>query len=332
MIINMGSAFVAGYTLTINTTAGATIVATKNGGAHTAVANSAGIAILENLSSGTWTITAEIGNLTATKTVDVYSDEYITLILNTIPEFTFESDTGIAGKYAIYDHLDNDITENPETNGDWKIKFFESGKLVFQRLNSAVYGIDVFCVGGGGGGAGGVQPNDSEKYSGGGGGGGYTTTRPNVEVIKDKLYEITVGGGGPAVGYYSAHQQAGTTEAFGVKASGGYSGASSGGGDGGSGGGSSGFYGEAGGTDGEPGLSYSLPNYPGGTGQGNPPGTKEFGEEDGTLYSTGGTGGGWVGTTYDGANGGANTGDGGDGASGNGGSGGSGVVVIRNKR
>ena len=67
-----------------------------------------------------------------------------------------------------------------------------------------------------------------------------------------------------------------------------------------------------------------------GTGQGTT--TKEFGEDTGQLYSTGGSKAVGVGTSL-GKNGSRNTGDGGGGGgNSSGGYGGSGIVIIRNHR
>ena len=74
-----------------------------------------------------------------------------------LPEFTY------TGTYNLID----------DGNGDWRIKFLTSGKLIFTKLGAAANGIDVFLVGGGGGGA-----NGSLVVKlGGGGAGGYTNTK-----------------------------------------------------------------------------------------------------------------------------------------------------------
>lgn len=212
---------------------------------------------------------------------------------------------------------------------NWRIKFLTSGTLVFQKLKSAAKGIDVFCVGGGGGGRAGY----SSKY-GGGGGAGYTKTTTNLIPFANVEYPIIVGAGGTGVEDGNG-TDGGETSAFDVTASGGQgafnyqdSHTKRCGGDGGSGGGSGNSDGNSsgqgsGGTDGGNGTGECP-----GTGQGST--TREFGEADGTLYSTGGNGDG------SGASGYANTGDGGSGTYGSGkgagGSGGSGIVVIRNAR
>lgn len=225
-----------------------------------------------------------------------------------IPEFTY------TGEFLLI----NDGDKN------WRIKFLTSGTLTFTKLNSAANGIDVFCVGAGSGG--------NNFGTGGGGGGGYTTTSKGIVPALNTAYEIVIGAGGAAadnsgsVGTYGAN--GGKTSAFGVAAEGGVSVsggegiAQSAGGNGGSGGGYNGY---PGGTDGDNGGNYRDGVY--GIGQGTT--TREFGEESGDLYASGGYG------SNAGKSGNAdpNTGDGGHGAANNiAGNGGSGIVVIRNAR
>ena len=74
-----------------------------------------------------------------------------------LPKFTY------SGNYTI---LDDGEAEDGTKN--WRIKFYDSGTLTFEKSPGT---IDVFCVGGGGGGG---------HYNGGGGGGGYTTYQTSV--------------------------------------------------------------------------------------------------------------------------------------------------------
>ena len=218
--------------------------------------------------------------------------------------------------------------------------------------------IDVFAVGGGGSGSDPkyyktVVPENTtwgNRYhfaSGGGGGGGYTATQLGITISANTTTNITVGEGGAALSPHTFSEGiTGGTSIFNynnseviLSANGGKGGTDINGGAGGSGGGSGGektdtnrAEGFAGGTDGADGVSKYGD---GGKGQGTT--TREFGEETGTLYSTGGTG-------KESGTGAANTGDGGGGATGRvavpsgygwgggSGSGGSGIVVIRNIR
>jgi hypothetical protein len=75
-----------------------------------------------------------------------------------------------------------------DADKQWRIKFFTSGNLLFNKLNSAQY-VDIFCVGGGGGAASG---------SGGAGGGGYTTTSRKIPLQTNTTYVLTIGAGGSA--------------------------------------------------------------------------------------------------------------------------------------
>ena len=189
-----------------------------------------------------------------------------------------------------------------EEGDTWKLKILESGYLTFDGIFSLA---DVFIVGGGGGG-----------NSNSGGGGGYTKTETNVAIYPYTTYPITVGLGG-AIG-----KNGGTTIAFGNMTRGGTAGGSVNGGSGGSGGGAGGNNTYAGGKNGANGANgnywsaewqQTLKCY-GGKGQGTT--TKEFGEETGTLYSSGSV-----------SNPSANTGHGGSKSAGA-----SGIVVIRGKK
>ena len=340
MIINIGSGGATGYVLTISTSPNATITAIKDGKTYTATSSSNGIATFNKLTKGTWTVTVSLGSLSKTESVEISEDKDITINVNSVPEFTY------SGSYKIYNAVGNDITSTKETQGNWKIKFLTSGTLTFTRLNGAADGIDVFCVGGGGNGGTGIYYSaveGSTAGAGGGGGGGYAVTK-SISVITGSSYNITVGG-------------AGGNSVFGdnlVKAPCGNKGESGDhyscgkGGNGGSGGGGGSPHVEnpAGGTDGSNGKSGNgeIGGGGGGTGQDNTSGyaktTREFGESGGTLYSSGGAGGGY-GTDGSPRKASANTGNGGGGggkltsANGEnsaGGSGSSGIVIIRNKR
>ena len=254
----------------------------------------------------------------------VVTDYSVSIPLNTIPEFTY------TGDYEIVNDSDEPITVSQD---NWKIRFLTSGTLTFTNLNGADGGIDVFLVGGGGSGAGGGSNSDAGGYvQGAGAGGGYTKTTKNVAVEVDTEYPITIGSGGIGHAAYRTNgKSGGTTSAFGQSALGGSGGnANCHGGNGGSGGGAAGFgsndSGAAGGMDGSNGGS--VDSKPGGKGQGTT--TREFGEENGKLYASGGNGYESPPTARD-----ANSGNGGHG---NGygenkdGAGGSGIAIIRNAR
>jgi len=217
-----------------------------------------------------------------------------------------------------------------EDGEDWKIKFLSSGTLSLKKDLE----VDMFLVGGGAG----ANTN--------GGSGGYTKTYIDQEILSG-YHTIVVGSGGAAGGV------AGGTSYFGVEAT--YYAAGGTVEAGGSGGGKSascpsycnsgeGTNAGAGGSDGNNGTY--------GTGQGST--TREFGEDDGTLYSGGGGGsscrlsaGQWCGSgahddycfNYSGCSGAAGAGGTPSGATANtgggghqGGSGGSGIVIIRNAK
>lgn len=326
MIFNIGNDGVSTYILTVSTASGATVTVTKNNKTYTAISNDSGIAVFEKITKGIWDVNVSIGSLTSTKIVNVVSDTFIEIIVNFVPDFTY------SGSYAVYDSNDVDITNNPITQGDWKIKFFTSGVFKISKLNGIENGIDVFLVGGGANGAGGGT------FGGYGGGGGYTKTVKKVSVSENEEYTITVGGA------------SGSSSAFDNTANGGS------GKNGGSGGG-----GQCanGGSNGSGGSSYPGSSAGGGTGQGST--TREFGEDSGKLYAGGGGGGachspssyigggsggeggggyGSGGLNSNAGNGADNTGGGGGGGStneegtgsGKAGIGGSGIVIIRNAR
>ena len=235
------------------------------------------------------------------------------------PEFTYTGD---------YQFID-------DGNKNWKIKFLTSGTLRFSRIDAVC---DAFVVGGGGGGG---------SHAGGGGGGGYTRTTILTSLVKNVDYTITVGAGGMNGSGSSASSGKGTNGTASsiidengsslISSNGGLGGnpfsgsPSSAGGNGGSGGGSgatNNTYTPYGGKDGSDGGKSNVRS--GGIGQHTT--TKEFGENDGTLYSTGGYGGISIHTKKAGD---PNTGDGGDGGGNNGDSGmkgGSGIVILRNHR
>lgn len=212
--------------------------------------------------------------------------------------------------------------------GNWRIKFLTSG--VFTPLKEMA--IDAFLVGGGGGTP--IMPVGGWSS---GAGGGYTRTDRGISLTANAEYPIIVGAGGVGT-------SGGDTSAFGNVASGGNNGNSSRdnvqpGGNGGSGGGQ--MKGDAaydGGSDGSDGGKSLLGT--GGIGQGTT--TREFGEEDGTLYAGGGGayrstskfGKGGLGGGADGGTSAMdNTGGGAGGATRDAAtSGGSGIVVIRNTR
>ena len=202
--------------------------------------------------------------------------------------------------------------------GNWRIKFLTSG--TFTPLKAMT--IDAFLVGGGGSGAVGTQSGVAS-----GGGGGYTETFKKIELTANTEYYIEIGAGGyinNTAGMNKLGVAGGTTKAFGKSVPGGNGGGNSSnlkyGGDGGSGGGAPTGSGGVNGSDGTGDTA--------GSGQGKT--TREFGEESGELYSSGGNG-----EKARPADGTANTGNGGGGKnyySIKTSSGGSGIVIIRNAR
>lgn len=321
MIININPSLPF-YILTISTVAGATVVAKKNVRTHTVIADDNGVAVFNRLMKGIWIITATYGGVSESATIELDSEKSQTISINMIPVFTYSTLTGNKG----YEIVNDDDVAIDTTTGNWKIRFLESGILTFSKLSSAINGIDVFCCGGGGGGTAFRHTDaDGGGEPGRGGGGGYTTTERGISISANIDYPITVGAGGIGNVYlYSSAVQAGSSEAFGVIAKGGYSGNMGNGGDGGSGGGACD---RLGGEDGKDGQNWND-GYKGGKGQGTT--TREFGEPTGNLYSTGGHGG----ATWGSPNWGL-AGNGGCGAWSNqakGSNGGSGIVIIRNKR
>lgn len=202
--------------------------------------------------------------------------------------------------------------------GNWRIKFLTSG--TFTPLKAMT--IDAFLVGGGGSGAVGLSSDVAS-----GGGGGYTETFKKIELTANTEYHIEIGAGGylnNTAGINKLGVNGGTTNAFGKSVSGGNGGGNGSnlthGGDGGSGGGAPTG---SGGVNGSNGTGNKA-----GSGQGKT--TREFGEESGELYSSGGNG-----SQANPSDGNPNTGDGGGGRSYYSiktSSGGSGIVIIRKTR
>ena len=347
MIINVRQSSASGKVLTVQTTSNATVTLRKNDRVEEQTADGSGVLIFKGLSSGVWSVTATKGPSSKTKEVDIQENISIEIYVSSVPEFTYTTSYEDGG-YVVCDDNDVDITNKIDTHqGDWKIKFLKSGILSITCLNEASSGIDVFCVGGGGNGVDGpIYTHEQSGGSGvgagtGGGGGGYTTTKRGVSVPTG-TYDISVGGSGGTTYAFKG-------KSFEVSAANGKTGGHNGydGGDGGSGGGAGSWTTNtccSGGTNGNNGYTVPGDNYThygyAGKGQGNPPGTREFGESNGKLYSTGGTGGSnyWApprSVT-------PNTGDGGHGGGGanaritaaerKGVKGASGIVIIRNKR
>ena len=277
-----------------------------------------------DIASGTWTISATNGSETVSQSVIVGSTkQVIRMFYNVIPQFTY------TGNYAIVDDLDNPITQS---SNNWKIKFLTSGTLTFSDLRGAKDGIDIFLVGGGGGSPYGYI-GESEPMTGGGGS-GYTRTINNFKINYNTEYEIEIGSGGSeGLKANETGKKGGSSIAFGSTASGGKPSSNTRGGNGGSGGSGSGIS-NGGGIDGNDGGNGEYPSWAGGKGQRSTPGpngetgsTREFGEETGILYATGGYANRHMNPIQ-------NTGNGGDGSrSGDKGyAGASGIVIIRNKR
>ena len=221
-------------------------------------------------------------------------------VLDSAPKFTY---TGT------YEYID-------DGGGNWRIKFLTSG--TFTPLKAMT--IDAFLVGGGGSGAVGLSSDVSS-----GGGGGYTETFKKIELTANTEYYIEIGAGGylnNTAGMNKLGVTGGTTNAFGKSVPGGNGGGNNSGnlkngGDGGSGGGAPKG---SGGVNGSDGTGTTA-----GSGQGKT--TREFGEESGELYSSGGNG-----AQANPSDGNPNTGDGGGGKhyySIKTSSGGSGIVIIR---
>ena len=292
-----------------------------------------GVWTFGGLDLGTWTITSTKGGDSATQDVAItrLTVEYVTIIYRTTPDFTY------TGDYEVVDDSDNPISDFANWKNNWKIRFLTSGTFTVTNLNGWDGRLDVFLVGGGGDGK-----TGSTYWAGSSGGGGYTTTAKNLTVQINTPYEIIVGASG------------GTSSGFNKSAAGGKQGGGAAhndttrGGAGGSGG-TPAFHNRGeyegqnllGGTDGgnSGGFSFSHEEVGGtvtcapGIGQGTT--TREFGEDGGKLYSSGGNAYGHSSPTV------ANSGNGGSGSSVKPSSGNpaiaatkgsSGIVVIRNKR
>lgn len=206
-----------------------------------------------------------------------------------IPSFTYSVEDG----YEI-------VTD--EETGAWKIRFLESGVLVFTSEPPLV---DIWMCGAGGGSSG--APS--------GGGGGYVSGKLKYQLVMGEEYTITIGAGGKAGTSTGNGGTGGATSAFDLKANGGSGGTySSGkGGNGGTGGNAEGSSADRA-IDGANGASSS--SYSGGTGHGMT--TREFFEAGGMLYCSGGAS-----KTTDAP--GDNTGHGGSKSS----AGSSGIVILR---
>lgn len=315
MIFNLGNT-VPVYELQISGVPLATVTVSNTKKTYLQTTDAYGKTVFSKLKRGLWSVVVRKGLEEAAYTVNVGRNHGNSLNINAIPEFSYN------GIYEIVDDNENEIVTAVK---NWKIRLLTSGTFVLKKQNNAVNEIDVFCVGGGGGGtAFRFTDADGGGEPGRGGGGGYTTTERGISISENIDYPITVGEGGIGDVYpYSSAVQAGSSEAFGVIAKGGYSGNMGNGGDGGSGGGACD---RLGGEDGKDGQNWDL--YKGGKGQGTT--TREFGEPTGNLYSTGGHGG----ATWGSPNWGL-AGNGGCGAWSNqakGSNGGSGIVIIRNAR
>lgn len=343
MIINLLDAARFAAKIQVSCPAGSAVSATLGSITLTATADAAGNAVFRVPRAGSWAITAQLNEASATATVEVTARNVIqtvALTYNQLPEFTY------TGDYKIVDDDGAEITE-VQDNG-WNIQFLTSGTLTVTSLGSAADGIDLFLVGGGGGGGTSTRSTyDGAGFGSGGGGGGYTTTATAV-TLGIGTYEITIGDGGAKGGAGGATSI--TIDGVTYTAAGGRPGSSSGGGAGGSGGGAgiwSQGRGQPGGSDGANGKAYSNSGYPstnmsGGRGQGTT--TKAFGDATAAFaYSEGGGGGGGILFTASATAGGqgqtgrrgANTGDGGRGKSYNNYSasaGNSGIMIMRGHR
>lgn len=227
-----------------------------------------------------------------------------------------------------------------EDNYNWKIKFLSSASLIW---NSEDTEIDIFCVGAG------------AKGGNWGGGGGRTATYKKQRITRGQKIDVVIG---------ATANTAGSSSFGSFSAKGGGPGA-----DGGSGGGApwnvqlgdmderpvKGGDGGSDGKDGGSGYRTNQGTLAGGKGQGTT--TREFGEPDGDLYSSGGGGEASAQSGYtqgglggkgtpklakDGANysnpprsggkAGGGYGGGGGGEAFDGGAGAQGIVIIRNAR
>lgn len=347
-----GGGGAAASEIAVTAPAGSTVTCSQGGTVKTA-AEQDGLWRFRGCGVGTWTVTAVLGEESASETVEITQEDQRMCYRVEVSFRMMPGDFDLAAygtKGVNYQVLRSDGTEILPANyglyADWRLLLLTEGSLKARKGGK----IDVFCAGGGGGGG-----NATAYYGGGGGGGGKTASGKNI-AIAAAAYPITIGAGGAKTA------SGGSTSAFGILAEGGSPGSTAtssqggAGGAGGSGGGGGGYSnavpGSDGGSDGTDGNGKetvsSHTNAPGGTGQGTT--TREFGESTGTLYCGGGGGG--LGKKSDGSSGrkgsggsgggaaggaaaSANTGGGGGGgnsASGAGGAGGSGIVVIRSAR
>lgn len=261
-----------------------------------------GEAWLRNLDVGEWNLKLTLGEQTATTkyTITEFGVYRISMsFFLSAADFIWEGTKG-----EDYEIVQDDDTVIPEEDyqkyKNWKARILTSIAVTPKRDAK----IDVFLVGAGGVGA------------HGGGGSGYTKTGMGINLVKDTRYEITVAGSVKS-------GQGGTTTAFSLKAKGGLaSGQGSEGGNGGSGGGT---WNSPGGKDGEDGSK----DGDGSPGKGQGSTTREFGDPDGKLYATGGSGADYSNPTDRSPN----TGNGGNGNdNGQNVESSSGIVVIRNAR
>ena len=352
-----GGSAAVGSEIEVTAPTGSTVVCSLEGIVKTAREQN-GIWLFRGCDVGTWTVTAVLGEESASETVEIREEDrrfrYRTeLSYRTWPDSFDLAAYGTKGvNYQVVGADDAELLPaDYRKDPGWKLRLLTGGTLIARKKAK----VDVFCVGGGGGGG-----NAIVNYGGGGGGGGYTKTGRGITMTPGVAYSITVGAGGAKTA------SGGSTSAFGLIANGGSPGSTAAnnqggaGGAGGSGGGGGGWSndipGSNGGSNGSNGngketapTSGSNTNAPGGTGQGTT--TREFGESTGTLYCGGGGGGrgkrsdGTLGRNGSGGSGGGaagggaaasgNTGGGGGGgasSSGAGGAGGSGIVVIRNAK
>lgn len=246
--------------------------------------------------AGDWAVSCTNGADTASKTVTITTDgqsETVNLAYQLYAsDFNWASYGTLNTDYEIV--YDND-TAIPETDWptaeNWKARLLTSNTLTPMKDGK----IDVFCVGGGGG------RIDMSDSSGGSwqyvGAGGYTKTALGIPVTASEENAIMIGAPGTN-GSISVlpTNDGGTTSAFGCIAAGGQSAKKSiDGVDGGSG--APGYSEGARGIDGGDGGTGTGSNKgKGGKGQISQPGpngetgnTREFGEENGTLYSYSGS-------------------------------------------
>lgn len=314
MILNMvggGGGSSTKSTIIVSIETGSTVAAYSDSSYQTLVKTasekSTGKYWLTGLANGTYYLKATKGTDEATLayTISEYGVYRVSMAYRPIPEFTY------SGTCEVVEDDDTIISDIANYKGNWKIRFLTSGTLSFSNLYGAANGIDVFLVGGGAG--------SSEKTSGGGG--GYTLTSTVNSLSTGTDYAITIGAGN------TGNTDGGSSSAFGETADGGKHGYVTGsgpwkcyGGNGGTGG-SVGAVSATDGANGNTGTPAASTSFYAGTGQGTT--TREFGENTGKLYATGG------GSNHTGnrAN---NTGDGAFNSTGA--VGGSGIVIIRNVR